>query len=271
MSLFSQTIALRPEGAGRFFSHVRAEWNGPVSPNGGVLAAMMLAAGQAELARAQPGLAGSLPPARTIAAQFLEAPSAGEVELAVEVLRTGKRVAACEVRLSQEGRLAVQASVVFSAARADLLDLRRSMPAVPPPDRARVLGRVLADAPPIFGALELQPTFGGIPFSGAEEAVVGGWTAMRGDPGPVDSARLVALSDVWFPAIFPRLETFAGVPTLQLTVHLRSSEPVPWPVLGRFRSRHLAEGHLEEQGELWSADGRLLAESTQLALLVAPR
>jgi acyl-CoA thioesterase len=39
-------------------------------------------------------------------------------------------------------------------------------------------------------------------------------------------------------------------------------------VLARFDTRTVHEGHLEERGELWSADGRLLAESDQLALLV---
>jgi hypothetical protein len=40
------------------------------------------------------------------------------------------------------------------------------------------------------------------------------------------------------------------------------------PVLARFETRNVLEGHVEESGELWSADGRLLAESRQLALLV---
>jgi hypothetical protein len=31
-----------------------------------------------------------------------------------------------------------------------------------------------------------------------------------------------------------------------------------------------AEGYLEEDGEVWSADGRLLAHSRQLAVVVAP-
>jgi hypothetical protein len=39
-------------------------------------------------------------------------------------------------------------------------------------------------------------------------------------------------------------------------------------VLARFRTATMAEGHFEERGELWSADGRLLAESVQLALLL---
>jgi len=35
-----------------------------------------------------------------------------------------------------------------------------------------------------------------------------------------------------------------------------------------FRTRVVHEGFLEEDGEIWSRDGRLLAQSRQLAILV---
>ncbi len=60
-----------------------------------------------------------------------------------------------------------------------------------------------------------------------------------------------------------------AVPTLDLTVHLRGALPRPgdW-VLGRFRTRAARAGFLEEDGELWSRDGELLAQSRQLALAI---
>jgi hypothetical protein len=38
----------------------------------------------------------------------------------------------------------------------------------------------------------------------------------------------------------------------------------------RFQTLEASEGYLEESGEVWSADGRLLAESRQLAVLNPP-
>jgi hypothetical protein len=68
--------------------------------------------------------------------------------------------------------------------------------------------------------------------------------------------------------VFGILRGPAAVPTIQLTVHLRAvASAVNPPVLARVQTRTIAEGHLEETGELWSTDGLLLAESRQLALL----
>ena len=61
----------------------------------------------------------------------------------------------------------------------------------------------------------------------------------------------------------------APAPTVDLTVHFRAPEVVAAePVLAAFRSRFAHGGFFEEDGEVWSADGVLLAQSRQLALLM---
>ena len=79
----------------------------------------------------------------------------------------------------------------------------------------------------------------------------------------------MALCDAWFPAVFSAVEEPLAVPTLDLTVHLRAPLPRPsdW-VLGSFWTRRARDGFLEEDGELFSRDGELLAQSRQLALTV---
>jgi hypothetical protein len=103
-------------------------------------------------------------------------------------------------------------------------------------------------------------TAGGEAVTAGGEAVTGGWAAFRGDSHPLDAARLCALCDLWWPPLYDRLSSSAALPTLQLTVYLRdTSAQVTPPVLARFVTATVDEGHLEERGELWSADGRLLA------------
>jgi acyl-CoA thioesterase len=61
------------------------------------------------------------------------------------------------------------------------------------------------------------------------------------------------------------------VSTIDLTIHFRAKLPLPadW-LLVRFESRLARDGFIEEDGELWTTDGRLIAHSRQLALLQAP-
>jgi acyl-CoA thioesterase len=204
-----------------------------------------------------------------ISAHFLEPAPAGPAEIEVEILRRGKRVAAAEARMYEDGKLACLTTVIFSAARDQELDLAASPPPAPPPSAVEPIPEEeLQSFPNTFQQLEMRPVFGTPEEFGKREATSGGWLSLRGDEEPLDAARLCAICDLWWPALFGLLEQPVAVPTLQLTVHIRSVEPLAQaPVLARFQARSLLEGHVEEGSEIWSEDGRLLAESHQLALV----
>jgi acyl-coenzyme A thioesterase PaaI-like protein len=262
---FEQAVAVQPAGPGRYRAVIDGAWDGPAAPNGGVLAAIMVRAAQAELGS-------QAPTPRTISAHFLEAPRHGPVVIGVEILRGGKRVAVCDVRMRDTDRLVAQMTLVCSAARPQETTLSPTPLEAPPPESVEVADiEGSTGGPPMFSRVEARPIFGSAMFAGSQEALTGGWLALRDDFAPLDAARLCALCDLWWPAIYGRLSSIAGAPTLQLTVYLRSTEPdVQGPVLARFETRHLQEGHIEERGELWSSDGQLLAQSQQLALLLVP-
>jgi acyl-CoA thioesterase len=56
------------------------------------------------------------------------------------------------------------------------------------------------------------------------------------------------------------------VPTVALTVQVRR-RPAPGWMLGRFWSQDLRDGRVIEDGALWDAQGHLVAQSRQLALV----
>jgi acyl-CoA thioesterase len=91
------------------------------------------------------------------------------------------------------------------------------------------------------------------------------WLRPR-EGGPLDHVALTALSDGWMPAAFSRLGRFADVPTLDLTIHFRSPPEGEW-ALAVYSTRQASGGTWEEDGELWSAGGTLLAQSRQLAMI----
>ncbi len=91
-----------------------------------------------------------------------------------------------------------------------------------------------------------------------------GWTRFV-DGRPPDTRSLAVVADAFPPAVFNLVET-GWVPTLELTLHVRS-RPAPGWLQCRFRTRHLLNGYLEEDGEIWDETGRLVAMSRQLARL----
>src|SRR5437764_1364471 len=72
---------------------------------------------------------------------------------------------------------------------------------------------------------------------------------------------------------FTRIDFRAYAPTVEMTVYFRAALPAPEVgpeefLLGVFSSKRAEGGFWEEDGELWTRDGRLLAQSRQLALVL---
>jgi hypothetical protein len=130
------------------------------------------------------------------------------------------------------------------------------------------------EMPSIVSRVKIAPRLGATPFSGrqltpGEAAETGGWIELP-TPRRIDAAYIVLLSDVWWPPSLEPLTAPAIAPTIDLTVHVRADLPPDGlpdePVLGRFRTAAAVNGTMEEDGELFLADGTLLAQSRQLAL-----
>ena len=107
------------------------------------------------------------------------------------------------------------------------------------------------------------------------EAVITRWIRLP-EGRVVDGLVAAAITDAVIPAVFGRVEEQIIVPTVDLTIHFRSSLPLAGAkpddyVLADFRTNVVAEGFLEEDGQIWSRDGVLLAQSRQLAAILPMR
>lgn len=80
------------------------------------------------------------------------------------------------------------------------------------------------------------------------------------DPDPLS---LLLAVDALPPTAF-ELGLSGWVPTVELTVHVRC-RPAPGPLRVSITTRNLAGGFLEEDAEVWDSEGRLVAQSRQLA------
>ncbi|MCW2968727.1 MAG: thioesterase family protein [Solirubrobacteraceae bacterium] len=258
---FERDTAVTAAGDGRFVARCEEAWFAPRGPNGGYLAAIVLRALIAVLdapARAP----------RSLTLHYLRPPVAGDVEIAVEVQRAGRRLSTLTARLEQHGRLCVLAIGAFSEDFDSAAEYADHAPVVPAPDTIEPAPRSPA-MPQIAHRFEVRPAIGGLPFSGGDKALSGGWIAFEDGPQVLDTPALAMLTDAWLPAPFTRLTEPLAAPTIDLTIHFRAPEVlVAEPVLAVFSSRFAHAGFFEEDGELWSADGRLVAQSRQLGLLM---
>ncbi len=264
MTAFDEATAVTAAPDGSFTAIGDPGWSAPNGPNGGYLAAIILRA-----------MAGVLDdpsrPARSITLHYLRPPKPAQMRIDVVVERSGRTLSTLTARLSQGDRLCVIAVGAFAGAFAPSpAHLAAAMPEVPPAREVEPYP-VHEPRPPIARRFVLRGVIGAPPFSGADEALTGGWMSLH-EPQPVDAPLLALYADGWLPAAFTALTAPAFAPTVDLTIHFRNPAaaaalPPDEPLLGVFRSRWSADGLIEEDGELWSPDGVLLAHSRQLALL----
>jgi acyl-CoA thioesterase len=108
---------------------------------------------------------------------------------------------------------------------------------------------------------EVQTKVGG-------RAQITGWIRFKDARAPDPIAALL-FADAFPPSVFGRIGATGWVPTVELTVHLRRRPAHGW-IRGQFRTGDLADGRMIEDGTLWDANGRLIAQSRQLALVRQP-
>src|SRR4051794_2670725 len=250
---FEDDIALTCAGEGR----IADGWATPRGPHGGYV--MALLAGAMERAVDDPARQ-----ARALTTHFLRPPRVGPVQVDATIERAGRSMSTLTARMQQDGKPIAIAIGAFSRAY-DAPELGEvPMPAVAAPERT---AEPLPGAPPFARRLALQPRFGDLPLSGSDQDEVGGWIDLP-EAAALGGAALGVLADGYSPAIWPRLSEPYAAPTIDLTVHVRAPLPVEGPLLARFRSRLARDGFFEEDGELWTRDGTLVAQSRQLALLL---
>jgi acyl-CoA thioesterase len=263
-SRFAADTAVTAKGGGRYDATIDRGWWIERGPNGGYLAAIVLRAMCAEVADPDR-------PPRSITLHYLRPPVEGPCEVEVTIERAGRGLTTASARLRQGDQTSIVALAALGVDRPGPTLDEHPAPVVPPPEEVppRTRGAGEPDIP-IRHRFETRPAIGAPPFTRGEEAVAGGWIRTT-DDDPLDPILVAAMTDAWMPAVFSRLELPVGVPTIDLTIHLRH---LPRPderwALVRFRTTVAADGYLEEDGEVWSEDGRLLAQSRQLAVLLSP-
>lgn len=263
---FDNETAVTRLDAETFTTEIDQSWWVAFGPNGGYLAAIILRTMHQALADEawQPC---------SLTIHYTAAPAVGACQVITRIERKGRALATLSARLTQGDRLCALALAAFSLPRESTVTFaERKMPDVLPPDQLAPMA-LLETLPAFTTRFDYRWAIGDPPFSGSARARAGGWIRLA-EPRLIDSLLVAASLDCWVPAVFARLTQLEAVPTIDLTIHFRARLPLPDAgtqdfALGVFTSQFATGGFLEEDGELWSANGVLLAQSRQLAILRA--
>jgi acyl-coenzyme A thioesterase PaaI-like protein len=259
---FRDAIGLTARGDGRFAAELGTRFTVGTKAHGGLLMVLLARAGLARVDAERPGAA---PDPLAIAADYLRAPDPGPVELDTELLKLGRTASVVAVRMRQDGRLVLAATVTAGRLPDDGVrwsDLPE-MPAEPTPDAIdpRDSGVALG----VAGACELRydtPTFA---FARGEKAppLLRGWARPRGEPTDVLFALLSG--DIMAPTVFNLGGRVGWAPTVQLTALLRE-RPAPGWLRIEARTRAVAGDWFDEDVTVVDSAGRLVCQARQLAL-----
>jgi acyl-CoA thioesterase len=273
------TLAVEPavDGTGprvSFEARLAPAWCINGRPHGGYMAAILLRA--LICAVDDPDRA-----PRSLTIHHTRPPRPGAVRIHAATDRKGSSLSTLSARMVQEGDLVALALGAFSLPRASLEVAELPVPDVAAQDPARETSDELKNliergvAPAFLRKLVLQSRGGAVPFSGSDQPLEScTWLGLAEAARPLDAIALALFSDASFPTPFARLSEPAGAPTIDLTVHFRAADALALQhdptelCLARFRSRVIHEGFFEEDGVIWSADGSVLAQWRQLALLL---
>ena len=292
---FASDTAVRTDGDGRFAAVISDGWDVGGNANGGYLLAI---AGRAMRE------ASGRPDPVTLTAHYLLPGRPGAAAVHTEVVKRGRLFTTVTGALEADGKRVLQAIGTFGtmtgpddapgSGAVERVDA--APPALPRPEDCVAVVPGDSFPPPFMGQVDLRlhPEDAGYSEGAPSgEPRVRGWFRLRdgealdtlgllmavdafplahlgmadrlaGRLGP--GAGVLLATDAFPPTAFNARLPVAWTPTVELTAHVRA-RPAPGWLRCVFTTRFVTGGFLEEDGEVWDATGRLVAQSRQLALV----
>lgn len=238
-------------------------------PSGGYLAAIALRAA---------GLCAQIPRPASFYCHFLSPPDFAEVDLAVEVLRRGRRSESLAVNMTQGGKPVLFALIRTAAQAPGYQHQEPAAPEVAPPGDSKLLERT-KDGRPIYSFWSnlscRRPEFGAGDVG--PRPVIREW--VRFEPTPhfedpfIDAARPLILLDTFgWPAVWQKYRGADFVaPNLDTYVSFhRPAAQSEW-LLVDHECPVADDGLLGVSGRIWDEAGRLLASGSAQLCCMAPQ
>jgi hypothetical protein len=258
---FATATAVEPAAEGLWSARIHPGWDIAGNANGGYLLSIATRALVSAIRRPDPV---------TVTAHYLAPGQPGPVHIATRIVKEGRRFATGVATLSSDTRplVAVLGTLgdLAQAGGPELID--GAPPELPPPEECIALATTGTFSPPFMGKVDLRLHPEDAAFISGRQSgppLMRGWFRLPGNE-PIDTIALLCAIDAFPPTAFNARLPVGWTPTLELTAHVRTY-PAPGWLRCRFSTRFVSAGFLEEDGEVWDATGRIVAQSRQLALV----
>jgi acyl-CoA thioesterase len=210
-----------------------------------------------------------------VTAHFLRPPACASADVRLMTLRSGRTTATHRATLEQDGQLLLDA-VVTTSTLAGSSDPSWAgdvaAPDLPPVERCVA---AVADLPtgrvPLLDEVDLRldpACLGWVTGQRSGQPEMRSWLRMRDGDEPDPLIALLAV-DALPPTVW-HLSAPGWAPTVELTWHLRALPASGWLQV-RTHSTLVQDGWYDEEGAVWDARGRLVAQSRQLARMTEAR
>ncbi len=261
---FDRDTACTETEPDRYLGTISEGWSTGRGPNGGYIGACILRALTQRVDDASRRV-------RSLTVHYLAPPKTSHYTVATTVEKHGRSATFVSGYMYQDNKIVAKAVAAFISEQPGPEFQDVVAPAAPPPHQCSPFDRPPQFHVPMQDRYRSLWAVGSKPFSQAQSAHSGGWLRLNEDR-PTDSLLLTAYADGWLPAVLSKLPGRFATPTVDLSIHFRSrSDPIEIAddayCLVQFRTRMASGGFIDEDGEIFSADGTLLAQSRQLAIL----
>ncbi|ARU55396.1 acyl-CoA thioesterase II [Oleiphilus messinensis] len=205
---------------------------------------------------------------RSILLSFVAPVVPGTMEISVNKLRSGKSATQVQVTVYQDEQICAVMLASFGNARQSAVAVNyEEAPPISNPDQVQEFPFIPGVTPDFTQHFDYRYAVGQIPFTGADESVVGGWIRSRqAETNPLTVAELLALLDAWPPAILSKLKQPAAGSTLTWSVSffdLPDSKMADdwWQYEAHIQ--HAADGYSHIDASMWDDTGKVVAISRQ--------
>jgi acyl-CoA thioesterase len=257
---FDRAIELEVVSADLARGRTHPEWANMVGPFGGVTAAVLLRA-----IESHPDRIGE-PVALTV--NFATPIADGQFEISRRAARTNRTNQHWIVELSQGGVVVTTATAIFGVRRDTWSDTEAAPPDVPPPEQISRSSR--KNLPVWIGMYDMRFAEGSFSGGAVEPGPSSATTLWVRDAAQrqVDFPALAAMSDIFFPRVFLRRGVIAAG-TISMTTYFHAdgqhlSALDGDYVLATARADRFDRGFFDQNAQLWSRDGDLLATTYQI-------